>query len=37
MQSLAHTVVVPKGTASLKLAAATWIRESGFLGSLAPQ
>jgi hypothetical protein len=37
MQSLAHTVVVPKGTASLKLAVATWIRESGFLGGPATQ
>ena len=31
-QSLAHTVVVPKGTASLKLVVETCIRESGFLG-----
>jgi len=36
-QSLAHTVVVPKGTASLKLAVATWIRESGWLGGPATQ
>ena len=36
-QSLAHTVVVPKGTASLKLAVVTWIRESGWLGSPATQ
>ena len=36
-QSLAHTVVVPKGTASLKLAVETWIRESGWLGSPATQ
>ena len=37
MQSLAHTVVVPKGTASLKLAVATWIRESDRWGRPATQ
>jgi len=37
MQSLAHTVVVPKGTASLKLAVTTWIRETGLLGGPAMQ
>jgi len=37
MQSLAHTVVVPRSTASLKLVVATWIRESGFLGGAATQ
>ena len=36
-QSLAHTVVVPKGTASLKLVVETWIRESNWLGGPATQ
>ncbi len=36
-QSLAHTVAVPKGTPSLKLAVTVWVRESGFLGGPARQ
>ncbi len=36
-QTLAHTVVVPPGTAALRLAVTTWIRECGFLGGPSKQ